>query len=163
MGMDVGVPRSIPRSFKRILPYPKKAQAKHQDGISVTIYNTRCALPIVVWAPTHLANDASATRSGTSQGEALAFNSYVDMANKEHLHPGDRALMSGTLQQHTIALENGATTIISHFYVTSLEVLSRSKRTSMTVYEKEKTRKQCSIEISSEGCIFRSPTVVKMC
>ena len=32
-GMDVGVPRSIPRSFKRILPYPKKAQAKHQDEI----------------------------------------------------------------------------------------------------------------------------------
>ena len=48
--------------------------------------------------------------------------------------------MRGTLQQHTIALENEATTIINHFYVTSLEVLSRSKRTNMTVYEKGKTR-----------------------
>ena len=47
--------------------------------------------------------------------------------------------MRGTLQQQTIALENGATTIVNHFYVTSLEVLGRSKRTSMTVYEKEKT------------------------
>jgi len=62
------------------------------------------------------------------------------MANKERLRPGDRALIRGTLQQHTIALENGATTSINHFYVTSLEILSRSKRTSITAYEKEKTR-----------------------
>jgi hypothetical protein len=48
--------------------------------------------------------------------------------------------MRGTLQQQTVALENGETTIINHFYVTSLEVLSRSKRTSITVYEKEKTQ-----------------------
>jgi hypothetical protein len=48
--------------------------------------------------------------------------------------------MRGTLQQQTIALENGETTIINHFYVTSLEILSRSKRTSVTVYEKGKTR-----------------------
>jgi hypothetical protein len=72
--------------------------------------------------------------------EAHANQGNADMANKEHLRPGDRALMRGTLQQQTVALENGATTIINHFYVTSIEVLSRSKRTSMTVYEKEKTR-----------------------
>jgi hypothetical protein len=72
--------------------------------------------------------------------EAHAFNSYADMANKERLRPGDRALMRGTQHRQTIALENGAITIINHFYVTSLEVLSRSKRTSMTVYEKEKAR-----------------------
>ena len=72
--------------------------------------------------------------------EAHAYQSNADMANKERLRPGDRALMRGTLQQQTIALENGATTIINHFYVTRIEVLSRSKRTSMTVYEKEKTR-----------------------
>jgi len=47
--------------------------------------------------------------------------------------------MRGTLQQQTIELENGATTIVNHFNITSLEVLSRSKRTSMAVYEKEKT------------------------
>jgi len=72
--------------------------------------------------------------------EANAFNSYADIAQKNHLRPGDRALMRGTLQQQTIALENGATTIINHFYVTSIELLSRSKRTSMTVYEKGKTQ-----------------------
>jgi len=64
------------------------------------------------------------------------------MANKERLRPGDRALIRGTLQQHTIALENGATTSINHFYVTSLEVLSRSKRTSITAYEKKKHGKR---------------------
>jgi hypothetical protein len=68
--------------------------------------------------------------------EAYAFNSYADMAQKNHLRPSDRALMRGTLQQQTVALENGATTSINHFYVTSLEVLSRSKRTSITAYEK---------------------------
>jgi len=72
--------------------------------------------------------------------EAHAYQSNADIANKEHLRPGDRALMRGTLQQHTIALEDGATTIINHFYVTSLEVLSRSKRTSITAFEKEKTK-----------------------
>jgi hypothetical protein len=72
--------------------------------------------------------------------EAHAYQGNADMANKEHLRPGDRALMHGTLQQQTIALENGATTIINHFYVTSLEVLSRSKRTSMTAYEKDKAK-----------------------
>ena len=72
--------------------------------------------------------------------EAHAYQSNADLANKEHLRPGDRALMRGTLQQQAIPLENGATTIVNHFYVTSLEVLSRSKRTSITVYEKGKTR-----------------------
>jgi hypothetical protein len=70
--------------------------------------------------------------------EAHAFNTFADMANKEHLRPGDRAMIRGTLQQQTIALENGAITIVNHFYVTSLEVLSRSKRTSITLYEKSK-------------------------
>jgi len=72
--------------------------------------------------------------------EAHAFHSYADMAQKTHLRPGDRALMRGTMQQQTIELENGATTIINHLYVTVLEVVSRSKRTSMTAFEREKTR-----------------------
>ncbi len=72
--------------------------------------------------------------------EAHAYQGNADVANKEHLRPGDRALMRGTLQQQTISLENGQSTVINHLYVTSIEVLSRSKRTSMTVYEKEKTR-----------------------
>jgi hypothetical protein len=56
------------------------------------------------------------------------------------LRPGDRSLMRGILQQQTVALENGETTSINHFYVTSIKVLSRSKRTSITVYKKGKTR-----------------------
>ncbi len=72
--------------------------------------------------------------------EAHAFHSYADMANKEHLRPGDRAVMRGTLQQQIIELENGQTTSINHFYVTAIEVVSRSKRTSMTAFEREKTQ-----------------------
>jgi hypothetical protein len=70
--------------------------------------------------------------------EIHAYQNNADMANKERLRPGDRVLMRGTPQQQSVALENGKTTIINHFYVTAIEVLSRSKRTSMTVYEKEK-------------------------
>ncbi len=61
------------------------------------------------------------------------------MAQSCRHRPGDRAVMRGTFQQHTIALENGQSAIINHFYVTSIEVLARSKRTSITVYEKGKT------------------------
>lgn len=71
--------------------------------------------------------------------EAHAFNTYADMAQAAHLRPGDRALMRGTINQQAVALENGETTIINRFYVTSLEVLSRSKHTSITAYEKGKT------------------------
>jgi hypothetical protein len=70
---------------------------------------------------------------------AHAFQRYADMANKEHLRPGDRAVMRGTLQQQTVVLENGATTSINHFYVTAIEVITRSKRTSITAYERTKT------------------------
>jgi len=45
----------------------------------------------------------------------------------------------GTLQQQTIKLENGATSSINHFYVTAIEVVSRSIRIGMTIYEKEQT------------------------
>ena len=70
--------------------------------------------------------------------EAHAYQSNADMAKDARLRPGDRALMRGTLQQQTVALENGATTLINHFYVTAIEVLSRSKRVSITAYEKGK-------------------------
>ena len=60
------------------------------------------------------------------------------MAKDARLRPGDRALMRGTLQQQTVALENGATTTVNHFSVTFIEVVSRSKRVSITAYEKEK-------------------------
>ena len=58
------------------------------------------------------------------------------MAKEARLRPGDRAVIRGTVQQQTVALENGQTTSINHLYVTAIEVLSRSKRTSITAYEK---------------------------
>ena len=72
--------------------------------------------------------------------DAFAHHADADMAQGYHLRPGDRALMRGTLHPQTIALGNGESTIVNHFYVTSIEVLARSKRTSITVYEKKKTR-----------------------
>jgi hypothetical protein len=72
--------------------------------------------------------------------EAQAYQGNANMAQSCRLRASDRALMRGTLQQQTIALENGETTSINHFYVTSNEVLARSKRTSITLYEKTKTR-----------------------
>jgi hypothetical protein len=43
------------------------------------------------------------------------------------------------MQQQTVELGNNETTTINHFYVTAIEVITRSKRTSITAYEKEKT------------------------
>jgi hypothetical protein len=72
--------------------------------------------------------------------EAHAYQSNADMAKEARLRPGDRTVMRGTMQQQTIELENGATTTVNHFSVTFIEVISRSKRTSITAYEKEKGR-----------------------
>ena len=74
--------------------------------------------------------------------EVHAYNSYADMAQSYHLRPGDRALMRGTLHVQTIALANGEQTNVNHFSVTSIEVLARSKRTSITVYEQGKKAKK---------------------
>jgi hypothetical protein len=63
--------------------------------------------------------------------EAHAYHSFADMAHSYHLCPGDRALMRGTLQQQTIELVNADRTIVNHFFVTAIEVLARSKRTSI--------------------------------
>lgn len=70
--------------------------------------------------------------------EVHAYNHYADMAHGYHLRPGDRAVMCGTLQSHTIMLENGEQASVNQFCVTAIEVVSRSKRTSMTVYEQRK-------------------------
>ena len=67
----------------------------------------------------------------------MRINSYADMAKDARLRPGDRALMRGTMQQQTVELGNNETTTVNHFSVTFIEVLSRSKRTSITAYEKE--------------------------
>jgi hypothetical protein len=72
--------------------------------------------------------------------EAFAQHADADKAHSYHLRPGDRALMRGTLLPQTIELANGEKTTINHFYVTSIEVLSRSKRTSITIYEKAQSK-----------------------
>ena len=72
--------------------------------------------------------------------EAHAYHEYADMAKAARLLPGDRAMMRGTVQQQTVELGNNETTTVNHFSVTYSEVISRSKRTSMTVYEKERTK-----------------------
>ena len=71
---------------------------------------------------------------------AHAYNNYAEMAKTARLRPGDSALMRGTLQVQTIDLENGTTTSINHLYVTAIEVITRSTRTSITAYEKEQGR-----------------------
>jgi hypothetical protein len=68
--------------------------------------------------------------------EAHAYQGYADMAKDARLRPGDRAMMRGILQVQAIALENGETTSINHFFVTFIEVISRSRRTSITAFEK---------------------------
>ena len=69
-----------------------------------------------------------------------AYQGYADMAKDAHLRPGDRAMMRGTVQQQTVELGNNETKTVNHFSVTYIEVISRSKRTSITAYEKGKTR-----------------------
>jgi hypothetical protein len=70
--------------------------------------------------------------------EAHAYQGYADMAKEARLRPGDRAVLRGTVQEQTVELGNNETTTVNHLSVTYIEVISRSKRTSMTVYEKEK-------------------------
>jgi hypothetical protein len=71
-------------------------------------------------------------------GNGEDARSYQVGAKDARLRPGDRAAMRGTLHEQTIELENGTNTTVNHFSVTFIEVISRSKRTSITAYEKEK-------------------------
>ena len=70
--------------------------------------------------------------------EAHAYHEYADMAKDARLRPGDRALMRGTVQQQIVELGNNETKTVNHFSVTYIEVIARSKRTSITAYEKDK-------------------------
>jgi hypothetical protein len=67
--------------------------------------------------------------------EAFARNNDADQAHRARLRPGDRAMLVGTPQEQTILLENGNTTTMNRFYVTHIEVSTRSPRKSITVYE----------------------------
>jgi len=70
--------------------------------------------------------------------EAFARNDDADQAHHYHLRPGDRAIMKGTNEQQFILLENGETTTMNRFYVTNIEIITRSPRKSTTVYEQRK-------------------------
>jgi len=72
--------------------------------------------------------------------EAHAYHDYADMAKEARPRPGDRAVMRGAVQQQTVELGNNETATVNHFYVTAIEVISRSKRTSITANEKERTK-----------------------
>jgi hypothetical protein len=76
--------------------------------------------------------------------EVHAYDRYADMAHSYHLRPGDRAVMRGTIQSQTISLGNGEQCSVNQFFVTAIEVVSRSKRTSMTVYEQRKKERKSS-------------------
>ncbi len=65
-------------------------------------------------------------------------NKNADQAHRAHFRPGDRTMLKGTNEQHIIILENGATTTMNRFYVTAIEVITRSPRKSTTVYEQRK-------------------------
>jgi hypothetical protein len=47
-------------------------------------------------------------------------------------------MMRGTMQQKIVELGNNETTTVNYFSVTYIEVISRSKRASMTEYERGK-------------------------
>jgi len=67
--------------------------------------------------------------------EAYAHNTHADQAQKEHLRPGDRATLRGHFRQETTTLASGETTATNYFYVTEVEVVSRSPRKSVTAFE----------------------------
>jgi hypothetical protein len=69
--------------------------------------------------------------------EAVAYSEYADRAYGFHLRPGDRATLQGFHKQEEIELANGETITTNYFYVTDVQPLSRSRRTSVTAYERE--------------------------
>ena len=69
--------------------------------------------------------------------ELHATGSLADMTHKHHLKPGDTATLKGYVYSQGIELANGEKTIINHFTISSIEVISRSPRISTTAYEKQ--------------------------
>jgi hypothetical protein len=63
---------------------------------------------------------------------------FAKEAHKKHLRPGDAVLLKGQVFQQTIETMKGETKTINHISVSDMEVISRAKRESITVYEKKR-------------------------
>ncbi len=69
--------------------------------------------------------------------EAVAYCEYADNAHTYHLRPGDRAIMHGVLRQETTILAGGKEVTTNYVSVTDIELLSRSRRRNVTLFEQE--------------------------
>ncbi len=67
---------------------------------------------------------------------ARAGGEKADLAHSCHLRAGDSAMMVGRPYTQETELGSGETAIVTYFGVSSVEVISRSPRISVTAYEK---------------------------
>lgn len=70
--------------------------------------------------------------------EAIANGTNADVVQSYHLRPGDRVVMQGHIQPQAIMLENGEEITINRLAVSAIEVISRAKRKSITLFEQQK-------------------------
>ena len=66
--------------------------------------------------------------------------SYAKEAKKKDLRPGDVVTLTGIQKTQEIKLADGRLETIKHITVSQIDVLSRAKRTSLTVYERKRGR-----------------------
>ena len=66
--------------------------------------------------------------------------SYAREAKKKNLRPGDIVTLTGVQETQEIELADGSKQTINHITVSNIDVLSRAKRTSITVYERRRGR-----------------------
>ncbi len=85
-----------------------------------------------VYAPADIFN-----QERNEQYQHLA-RAYAHEAKKHRLRPGDIVTLHGTPSSQEIETAAGEKRLIHHFHVTKIDVVSRSKRISMTVYEKQR-------------------------
>jgi hypothetical protein len=70
--------------------------------------------------------------------EAVAHGTNADLAQSYHLRPGDRAVMTGRVQEQTVVLENGEEITMNRLTVSAITVIARAKRKSITLFEQQK-------------------------
>lgn len=70
----------------------------------------------------------------------LHARTYATEAKKQRLRPGDIVTLSGIPSMQEIKTAGGKTQCIHHLNVTHMEVLSRCRRVSLTVYESKRGR-----------------------
>jgi hypothetical protein len=66
---------------------------------------------------------------------------YAQEAKRKNLKPGDVVTLRGTLWAQMLELQGGKTRIINHLTVSHIDVLSRSPRKSVTLFEQEQQGK----------------------